>query len=213
MEQILKIEKADITGWKVTTKDGYVVYIGEYSTHAGPFCNEGVTYKDRKAFETGEGVCYIPEYGFENAEENSGPLYDFEAKELAANNIINNNYQSESGYTRQDLIDICCGCVAWAEDLFDHLDWCCPETRALEDEEDSEENGNWIEGNLAYEQVYLPGFKENNELQGQTPLSIQDFMDKQWNENWLKNYYLDMLVAKGIITAARAEEIKYTEEN
>ena len=213
MEQILKIEKADTTGWKVTTKDGYVVYIGEYSTHAGCFCNEGVTYKDRHAFETGEGVCYIPEYGFENAEENNGPLYDFEAKEMAASDIMNNNYQSESGYTRQELIDICNGCVTWAEDLFDHLDWMCPETLADEDAEDSEENNNWIEGNLAYEQVYLPQFKENPKYQGKTPVNISDFMDNHWRTQCFRNRYIDGLVEKGIITAKRAEEIKYTEED
>lgn len=124
----LKIEKADITGWKITTPNGETYYIGEYSTHAGCYGNEGVTYKDRRAFETGEGVCYIPEYGFENKDQNTGELFEFASKSLVASELPSNPYISEGGYTRQSLIELCNGEVDFAEDLFEHLDWMSPET-------------------------------------------------------------------------------------
>ena len=134
----LKIEKADITGWKITTPEGNVYYVGEYSTHAGCYCNEGVTYKDRHAFETGEGVCYIPEYAFENKRQNDGELFEFSAKAFAASQLPENPYIAESGYTKQSLVDLCNGEEDFAKDLFDHLDWMSPETlwgECLDDEE------------------------------------------------------------------------------
>ena len=40
----------------------------------------------------------------------------------------NNSYVATSGYTRQDLVDLCDGNEDMARDLFDHLDWMSPET-------------------------------------------------------------------------------------
>lgn len=208
MEEFIKIEKADITGWKVTTKEGEVIYIGEYSTHAGPFCNEGVTYKDRKSFESGEGICYIPESFFEESEKYS----NFTDMALNASEISNNKYQTDSGYTRQDIIDICNGSTIWAEDVFEHSDWACIETRAEEDMIDSEENNNWIEGALAYEKIYVPNFINDIYHKGQEPVGYSEFISNDWDDEYCRNYYIDELVKKGIITAERAEEIKYTEE-
>lgn len=203
MEELIKIEKADITGWKVTTKEGDIFYIGEYSTQAGTFCNEGVTYKDKKAFESGKGVCYIPESYFEESEKYS----NFTDMALNASEIFNNKYQVDSGYTRQDIIDLCDGSVIWAEDVFECSDWACIETRVEEDREDSENNGNWIEGALAYEKVYVPKFASFKKEY----LNYSEFLNDIWSHKGPRNYYINELIRKGIISAERAEEIKYTE--
>ena len=121
----MKIEKVYPAGWKMITDDD-TYYFGEYGKF-GCYCNDGVVYKDRQAFETGNGVCYINEYGFENSDENRGKLFEFGAKEAVASELEGNSYVAISGYTRQDLIDLC-GDEVMAEELFDHLDWMSPET-------------------------------------------------------------------------------------
>lgn len=133
----MKIEKVYPAGWKMVTDDE-TYYFGEYGKF-GCYCNEGVVYKDRQAFETGNGVCYINEYGFENDDENSGLLFEFNAKEAVASELEGNSYVAISGYTRQDLIALCDGNEVMAEDLFDHLDWMAPETLWNEWCEDDEE--------------------------------------------------------------------------
>lgn len=122
----MKIEKVCPAGWKMETDDNNY-YFGEYGKF-GCYCNDGVVYKDRNAFETGEGVCYIPEYGFDNADENFGALFEFVAKESVASELEGNSYVATSGYTREDLEALCKGTQYDAEDLFDHLDWMYPET-------------------------------------------------------------------------------------
>ena len=122
----MKIEKVYPAGWKMETDDE-TYYFGEYGKF-GCYCNDGVVYKDRQAFETGEGVCYIPEYGFDNRGENSGPLFEFDAKEYVASELEGNSYIATEGYTREDLEDLCRGTNFDVEDFFDHLDWMYPET-------------------------------------------------------------------------------------
>ena len=131
----MKIVKVNPAGWKMETEDE-TFYFGEYGQF-GCYCNDGVVYKDEKAFKTGNGVCYINEYGFENTDENSTLLFEFRAKEVAASEVENNSYVATSGYTRQDLVDLCDGNEDMARDLFDHLDWMSPET--LMDEWSEEE--------------------------------------------------------------------------
>ena len=133
----MKIEKVYPAGWKMITDDE-TYYFGEYGKF-GCYCNEGVVYKDRQAFETGKGVCYINEYGFENDDENGGMLFEFDAKESVASELEGNSYVGISGYTRKDLIYLCDGDESMAEELFDHLDWMCPETLWDEWCEDEEE--------------------------------------------------------------------------
>lgn len=136
----MKIEKVYPAGWKMETNDE-TYYFGEYGKF-GCYCNEGVVYKDENAFETGEGVCYIPEYGFENNDENSGPLFEFSAKEAVASELEGNSYVAIQGYTREDLEDLCRGTGYDVEDLFDHLDWMYPDTLIdewLNDDEEQEE--------------------------------------------------------------------------
>ena len=135
----MKIEKVYPAGWKMVTDDE-TYYFGEYGKF-GCYCNEGVVYKDENAFKTGEGVCYINEYGFDNADENSDSLFEFNAKEAVASELEYNSYVTTSGYTRADLVALCNGDEALTEDLFNHLDWMCPETlwdEWCEDEEEQE---------------------------------------------------------------------------
>ena len=132
----MKIEKVYPAGWKMETEDE-TYYFGEYGKF-GCYCNDGVVYKDRQAFETGKGVCYINEYGFENTKENAGWLFEFSAKEAVASELEGNSYVAIGGWTRADLEDLCDGTGYDVEDFFDHLDWMSPETLMdewLDDEE------------------------------------------------------------------------------
>lgn len=133
----MKIEKVYPAGWKMETDDN-TYYFGEYGKF-GCYCNDGVVYKDRKAFETGNGVCYISEYGFDNKDENLGALFEFAAKEYVASELEGNSYVATSGYTRADLEALCEGTQYDAEDLFDHLDWMFPETLLDEWAQEEEE--------------------------------------------------------------------------
>jgi hypothetical protein len=135
----MKIEKVYPAGWKmVTDKETY--YFGEYGKF-GCYCNEGVIYKDENAFKTGDGVCYINEYGFDNDDENSGKLFEFYVKEVVASGVESNSYVTTDGYTRDDLVMLCGGDEEKAEALFNHLDWMCPETLWNEWLDDEEEYG------------------------------------------------------------------------
>lgn len=207
----LKIEKADITGWKITTPDGNVYYIGEYSTHAGCYGNEGVTYKDRHAFETGEGVCYIPEYGFENKDQNNGDLFEFSDKSLAASELPNNPYISDGGYTRQALIDLCNGEADFAKDLFDHLDWMAPETlweeylddeeffKEVEKRERQKEMQNMREIETEAGSLYIEKIGEQEEDER---IKIYDSMGR----------YLDYFSVESIQETAEVNEISFEEQ-
>lgn len=133
----MKIEKVYPAGWKMEMDDE-VIYFGEYGQF-GCYCNDGVVYKDRQAFDSGKGVCYIPEYGFDNDDENSGPLFEFSAKEYVASELEENSYTAMEGYTRADLEALCKDTNFDAEDFFEHLDWMCPETLMNEWLDDEEE--------------------------------------------------------------------------
>jgi hypothetical protein len=135
----MKIEKVYPAGWKMETGEE-TIYFGEYGQF-GCYCNDGVVYKDRHAFETGVGVCYINEYGFDNDDENRGRLFEFGAKEAVASGLENNSYTATEGWTRKDLEALCEGTGYDVENLFDHLDWMSPETLMdewLEDDEEQE---------------------------------------------------------------------------
>lgn len=133
----MKIEKVYPAGWKMETNDK-TYHFGEYGRF-GCYCNDGVVYKDEEAFKTGEGVCYIPEYGFENESENANQLFEFHAKAMVASGVECNSYVATEGYTREDLEDLCRGTGYDAEDLFNHLDWMYPETLLEEWFRDDEE--------------------------------------------------------------------------
>jgi hypothetical protein len=134
----MKIEKVYPAGWKMETNDE-IYYFGEYGQF-GCYCNDGVVYKNEEAFRTGKGVCYIPEFGFENKDENVSVLFEFEAKESIASELEGNSYVAIQGYTRADLEDLCEGTNFDAEDFFEHLDWMSPETLMNEWIDDEEES-------------------------------------------------------------------------
>lgn len=133
----MKIEKVHPAGWKLITDDE-TYYFGEFGRF-GCYCNDGVVYKDEEAFETGVGVCYINEFGFENEDENDGPLFEFSAKASVASELEGNSYVAIQGYTRADLEALCEGTNFDVVDLFDHLDWMAPETLIDEWEREEEE--------------------------------------------------------------------------
>ena len=132
----MKIIKADVAGWLVITDSGRY-YVGEY-VHLG--CNDGVIYKNEKAFESSDGVCYIPEYDFVNSEQNAGELFEFSAKQAVAEDILNNPYVANSGYTREDFIKLVDGTKYSDAELFDNCEWQHPETLLDEWFNDDDEN-------------------------------------------------------------------------
>lgn len=135
----MKIQKVYPAGWKMELEDK-TIYFGEYGRF-GCYLNDGVVYKDEEAFKTGNGVCYINEYGFDNEDENASSLFEFDAKEAVASDLVDNPYIATEGWTRQDLLDLCNGNERLAEDLFDHLDWMSPSVLMdewMEDEEEEE---------------------------------------------------------------------------
>lgn len=134
----MQIEKVFPAGWKMETEDE-IYYFGEYGRF-GCYCNDGVVYKDVNAFKSGEGVCYIPEYGFSNDRVNGSTLFEFRAKEAVASDLEGNSYIATEGYAREDLEDLCRGTNFDVEDFFEHLDWMYPETLMDEWLMDEEEN-------------------------------------------------------------------------
>jgi hypothetical protein len=128
---VIKIQKVEPAGWKVTENDT-IIYFGEYGKF-GCYQNEGTIYKDQKAFDVNEGICYIPEYDFDGIKDSEDErYYNFKHPEAIPEEfkyeIIKNPYWSLSGYTRKDLKELCQESNYDIKDLFDHLDWMYPET-------------------------------------------------------------------------------------
>ena len=130
MKNLMKIEEKDC-GWKVTTENE-CYYVGAYE-------GQGVIYRDCEAFESGEGVCYVPEYDFDNKEQNEWELFEFDAKEAVAHKIVGNPYVTKEGYTRKDFEDLVKDTPYSALDLFMSCDWQHPETLIDEWENDRAE--------------------------------------------------------------------------
>ena len=85
---------------------------------------QGYVYKDSSAFENGEGICYIPEYGFEIDDKS----VEYLTQEQAESN----------GVTREDIERECeeiLGDKSHAQDIFDMVDWQHTCTLAQEYEE------------------------------------------------------------------------------
>lgn len=140
----MKITKADIAGWRIETDDK-TYYVGEY--HSDGLC-EGVIYKDRAAFESGKGVCYINEYGFDNSDQNGCELFEFNAKAAVALGLEGNPYTTDCGYTRQDFEDLVADTKYTAKDIFESVGWQSPETLLdewLDDDDEQEELEKQIE--------------------------------------------------------------------
>lgn len=136
---MIKIQKVEPAGWKVT-EDNTIIYFGEFGRF-GCYQNEGVVYKDREAFEKGEGVCYISEYSFDGIEfSGEERYYKFNHPEKIPNKfkyeILKNPHWGLSGDTRESLETLCQDSNYDIEDLFNHLDWMCAETLINESEEE-----------------------------------------------------------------------------
>lgn len=113
-------------GYKVIQDNKVIGYYGEYAQLGA--C-EGVIYKDYDAWETGEGVCYINEYGFDNRDQNAGELFEFSAKQVATENgVVDNPYYTDDGYTREGILALAGGDEHLADQLFDYAEWQAIET-------------------------------------------------------------------------------------
>lgn len=119
-------------------KDGVVYY------HGGS-TGEGVVYKDYEAFKTGEGICYIGEYGLEELEEKLKAL-EFRRNGLSAPEYLEERAKilAECGETRQSIIDQVREAFGddylmtdeqveyFAEDVFELAEWACIATYLAE---------------------------------------------------------------------------------
>lgn len=86
----------------------------------------GFIFKDCEAYKDNwDAPCYVPEYAGEDAA------------------ITINGIEYECGgedcnfYTHNDLLKLCCGNREWCDALFNSLDWCYPETK-IEEEDDED---------------------------------------------------------------------------
>ena len=117
-------------GYKVIQDNAIIGYYGEYAQLGA--C-EGVVYKDFDAWESGQGVCYINEYGFDNSEQNASELFQFSAKKSATKNgVVDNPYYTDCGYTKQDILSLADGNENMANELFDRAEWQAIETLLYE---------------------------------------------------------------------------------
>ena len=88
---------------------GYLVKEnGEVYNYEGGHTDDGTVYKDYEAFKTGNGICYISEYGLEDLDEK---LTDLKAR-YENSSMTDEEYRNERaeilehcGETRQSIID------------------------------------------------------------------------------------------------------------
>ena len=110
------------------------------------------------------------------------------------------------GVTRKDLIELTGG-ERLATNLFERLSWSFPTTLWDEDCDDSDKEGHWIEGYLAYEKVYLPEFAEDTDRVGQDPVCLNEFLDVEWKDEEYRRYCLDKLVGQDVIDADTIKDV------
>ena len=78
----------------------------------------GECYKDRVAFKSGKGICYISEYGYQSMDEDLVSLdVEYDQSDMTEEEYKENRKSiiRTYGYTRQDFLDL----VGWSEDLTD----------------------------------------------------------------------------------------------
>lgn len=105
--------------------------IGEVHWHDGlPYflfgqSDNGFIFKDEEAYKNDwNAPCYVPEYAAEDAA------------------VTINGVEYECGgedcdyYTHNDLLELCCDNREWCDALFNSLDWCYPETRIYEEDDE-----------------------------------------------------------------------------
>lgn len=86
-------------------------------------CGRGLVYKDEAAFEKKEGICYIPEWGFDP--EGAVPPGGFLLEDCET-------------YTYDQILEACEGNEEAAKQVFAGLEWQFPETLYEESKEDFE---------------------------------------------------------------------------
>lgn len=88
--------------------------------------DNGFIFKDCEAYKNDwDAPCYVPEYAGEDAAITiNGIEYECGGEDC--------NY-----YTHNDLLKLCCGNREWCDALFNSLDWCYPETK-IEEEDDED---------------------------------------------------------------------------
>lgn len=141
------ITKADIAGWRIETPEK-TYYVGEWA-------GQGTIYKDHAAFESQsfQRVCYVPEYDFDNSEQNMGELFEFADKCKVSREITDNPYVTDRGLTYYDIREQVISCIdqdfaelntekygaIWGKfvrrlirHVFDVIDWQSPSTYANE---------------------------------------------------------------------------------
>ena len=125
-------------GYLLKDRNGITYY------HGGSTDN-GVVYKDYEAFKTGEGICYISEYGLEDLEDKLEEL-DQRKRFMTAEEYLAERKKilEECGETRQSIIDQvreACGddylmtdaqIEYFAEDVFELADWAYISTYLVE---------------------------------------------------------------------------------
>lgn len=125
-------------GFRLEDQDGNVVGYETDSTF------NGHAYKDREAFLTGKGICYIGEYDSADLEEELTELKE----SLDKGEITEEKYREDRalilsghGWTREKIVDLCGGegFEKVAENVFDVVDWQEPSTYFDEFELEEEE--------------------------------------------------------------------------
>lgn len=122
------IETPVTIGVKVSNaKNGKILY------YVGENTDNGYVYKDDEAFESGKGICYIPEAELLAYEENIKNGYALTDEEFG---YFLDKLNSELSYTRDEIISLCAGSVELAKDMYYNADWAHIETYINE----------WVEG-------------------------------------------------------------------
>jgi len=93
-------------------KTGIILKNGDVEKSEGPN-QQGYIYQDIEAFDKKEGICYIPEYGSDNINENKDTIYSY-----------------------NDFLKLAGGNPRVAKFIFESVDWQFPETYLEESLED-----------------------------------------------------------------------------
>lgn len=114
------IETPVTIGVKVSlAKNGKVLY------YVGESTDNGYVYKDDEAFESGNGICYIPEWELLEYEENLKNGYTLTDEEFES---FIDKLNSELSYTRDEILNLCAGSEELAKDMYYNADWAHIET-------------------------------------------------------------------------------------
>lgn len=140
---VTKITKAYI-GWELETQEGDTLYVGENGYENGEY---GFYYKDPLAYETGKGICYIPEAFFKEIDfKDPDPTTCFRLKDMIYvcpefdkqklfDKVWNDPDEfpayaiADPGvYHKKDFLLFCNWDEEEAKNFFDECCWACPET-------------------------------------------------------------------------------------